>query len=116
MRSSSYEGAYFAKSLRQMKRRLWPSATPRELHEAGYDMRGDAEVKAARALGVPPAAVTLVARSRFGRSLSKERDDRVAAKIGDDASPETEKAFRGRVTRDLIEELRPLVSRARRLR
>lgn len=58
----------------------------------------EAERKAARRLGMTPRALTLAAYALWGRSLTDEREQRVG--------PDPNRARRGHVTRQLIEELR----------
>jgi hypothetical protein len=49
------------------------------------------------------------ARERWGRSLTEERDRRVAAQASPDATPRTRQAVRGHVTRELMATLAPIV-------
>ena len=96
--------------IRRLARWWWPKSTlhPVALYELALASRGDAEMKAARALGVPPAAIALAADNRWGHSLTKEREARAERK-GNGHSARSLQAIRGVVTRDLLEELRPLV-------
>lgn len=71
----------------------------------------EAETKAAERLGVEPVDVAAAALTRWGRSLTEHRDDRVQAVALDrgtvfDPQGETLRALRGHVTRDLLDELR----------
>jgi transcriptional regulator with XRE-family HTH domain len=81
---------------------------------------GDAETKAASTLRVSPEAIVQAAHRRWGRSLTAERDRRVEAYTApmltlDPAEaarpgwPRRLQAIRGHVTRELLEELRPLL-------
>ena len=63
---------------------------------------GDAEGRAGRTLGVSKMDVAYLAVGLWGRTLGEERDRRV----GDDGPPASRSAKRGRVTRQLVEELR----------
>lgn len=55
---------------------------PRRLADPLYrESRGEAEMRAARKLGVSPMAVVLASRRLWGRSLTAEREARVAARI-----------------------------------
>jgi transcriptional regulator with XRE-family HTH domain len=74
----------------------------------------DAEVKAARRLGVSPAAVMKASESVWGRSLDEEREERVRTQAPEKASPRTLQAVRGHVTRSLLDELRPVLAAPRR--
>jgi transcriptional regulator with XRE-family HTH domain len=81
--------------------------------------RGDAERRAARRFGVSPAALTRAAGQRWGRSLTAERDDRLAGRVRATATvtgtltiaPRSLQAHRARVTRQLLEELRAVLKR-----
>lgn len=88
--------------------------------EVGLEAAGDAERKAASSIGVPPLALALAARRRWGRSLTAERDRKVAnatnpaLRMDPDAARDPEwprrlQAIRGHITRALLDELRPLV-------
>ena len=90
--------------------RLWPGASWRELDRALAAAAGEAERKAARKLGVPPQVVSVAAYARWGRSLTEERDRRVAAQTvapqtTGGIKPRTLQALRGHVTRALLDEL-----------
>ena len=79
----------------------------RQLLEAAHvDKQAEAEMQAARRLRTFPLAVAAAARKRWGRSLTEERDRRVAEQTPADAIPRTLQALRGHVTRALLEELR----------
>lgn len=71
---------------------------------------GEAERKAARALGCAPDSVLRAARRLWGRTLSEERDWRIGdrAKALDRRSLQ---AVRGRVTRTLVRELAPTMTK-----
>jgi transcriptional regulator with XRE-family HTH domain len=83
---------------------------------------GDAERKAAAGIGVlgGPLAVALAARRRWSRSLTAQRDRLVGfrtdpmlradpAAARDPGWPRRLQAIRGHVTRELLDELRPLL-------
>jgi hypothetical protein len=74
--------------------------------KAGPDL---ADRKAARVLRCSPEAVMTEAQRLFKRTLAEERDadPRVRAK---NLSPRSRQAVRGRVTRHLVERLRPGVA------
>lgn len=80
---------------------------------AEVDAADDATVKAARRLEVAPEAVVDAAYECWGQRLTAERDARVASQAAEGASARTLQALRGHVTRDLLEELRPVVARRR---
>ena len=62
---------------------------------------GEAEERAGRTLGVSKMDVAYLAVGLWGRTLVEERDRRV----GDDVPPASRAAKRGRVTRQLVEDL-----------
>jgi transcriptional regulator with XRE-family HTH domain len=72
--------------------------------QAERDAKGDAELKAARRLDVSAYHVALAALRLWGHSLTVERDKRVAAKAEGDT-----RALRGHVTRQLMNELTPIL-------
>jgi hypothetical protein len=76
--------------------------------------RGEAEMKAARKLGVDAEVVATAALGLWKQTLTEHRDAIVAASAPADASPRTLQAMRGRVTRELVEELRERIEEARR--
>lgn len=96
---------------RALWRRAWPRSRPEDdpgtLYKVALASRGDAEIKAARGLRVSPVVVALAAESRWSRSLTEERDARVADH--GNVSARTTQALRGHITRQLLDELRPLV-------
>ncbi len=86
---------------------FWPSI--------GRDAADDATRKAAAVLGVPPLAVALAARARWNGvwGLTAEREHRLAVKLRG-MQRETEprrklQALRGHITRELLDDLRPLL-------
>ncbi|MBA3291073.1 MAG: helix-turn-helix transcriptional regulator [Actinobacteria bacterium] len=93
--------------LREMSAQLPGDLQGRLVRAAEGDMRGEAEQKAARRLGYSALQVSVAAHLRWGRSLTSERDDRVASRGGKGSVS----AARGHVTRELdkelIEELQP---------
>jgi len=91
---------------------VWAGAPATVKAKAVHAAAGEAEQKAARKLGVHPAAVALAAQRRWGRSLTDERDRRVMERSSDE-SPRRVQAIRGHVTRTLIGELRPLLQGAK---
>jgi hypothetical protein len=86
---------------------FWPSI--------GEDAAADATRKAAAVLGAPPIAVALAARARWNGvwGLTSEREHRLAVQLPglarDNAPGPRLQALRGHITRQLIEELRPLL-------
>ena len=69
----------------------------------------EAEQKAAKRLGVTADDIMAGALYLWGRTLSAERDARAEKQATDDASPRRLQAIRGHVTRDLLNELRPVL-------
>lgn len=79
---------------------------------------GEPEQKLARKLKmeghrhIGAREVALIARHRFGRSLAEERDARIAEREdADEMSARSLQAVRGRVTRDLAQDLMPDLER-----
>ena len=85
------------------------------LDAIALEARSDAVVSAARKLGCSPVAASLAAMVRYGRLLLAERDDRVKQRMGE-GTPDsrTVQAVRGHVTRELLDELRPIVQDLKR--
>jgi len=75
--------------------------------------QGEAEQKAARKLGVTAQTLAESALGMWGRSLTAERDARVAASAPPDISTSSRQALRGRVTRELLKDLAPVLVRTR---
>jgi hypothetical protein len=97
--------------VRTLARRWWPKergmTDPGILYPVALASRGDAESKAARVLRVSPVAVALAAKSLWDRSLTEERDARVAERIGETRPPARQmQALRASETRRLLGELR----------
>lgn len=76
---------------------------------------GDAERAAAKSLGVEPTTIVEASRRLWGRTLSRERDARMRERLPG-ASASSERAFRGHVTRTLLDELAPRVEAMQRRR
>ena len=75
---------------------------------AERDAKGNAELRAGQRFGVDASWVALASIRLWGRSLSDERDRRVGA------APEGDRrAFRGHVTRQLTDELAPILNEAK---
>lgn len=72
----------------------------------GWEAYYDAEIKAARQLHVSVLHLAQAARRVWGRTLTQERDARVAERVQPNTDPRTVQARRGHVTRVLIAELR----------
>jgi transcriptional regulator with XRE-family HTH domain len=106
---------------------LWPDMTPRGYEAAHEAAQGDAERKAARKLGVAPLELSVAAHGRYGRSFTAERDARVDARTnaappavvgrdqlvrdGTEVLPRTLQALRGHVTRAMLAELAPALTK-----
>jgi transcriptional regulator with XRE-family HTH domain len=94
-------------------RRVWGSEKafdPDVMALAISDALGEAETHAAAKFGVTPAMLALAARKRWGRSLTAERDRRLADLGHTGAETRRLQALRGHITRELLEELRPLLA------
>jgi transcriptional regulator with XRE-family HTH domain len=100
------------KRLEDVPERFWA--------QVGLEAAGDAERKAAASIGVPPLALALAARRRWGQSLTAERDRKVAnatkpaIRMDPDVARDSQwrrrlQAIRGHVTRELLDELRALL-------
>ncbi len=101
-------GGQFVRAFKHM-RRLWPEIDlldeelDRSLSRAS---KGEAEQKAARAIGVSASDVTIVSWRLWGRSLTDERD-RLAELDADHAdTPRTTQTRRGHITRRLVAQIR----------
>lgn len=77
---------------------------------AEVDALAEAEEKAAAKFGVTATLVALAARKLWGRSLTQERDRRVAANSSERSAGALQ-AIRGHVTRGLLDELEPILSK-----
>lgn len=102
-------------------RRIWHAVAPqarfRDAEAAYLAAGGDLEQKVGRRTRLDPIAVALVARQAWGRSLTEERDRRVAELAPSGTTPRVIQARRGHVTRQLLAELaQPLAEAKRRLR
>ena len=73
-----------------------------ETIEHAETVMGEAEERAGRTLGLSKGDVALLSVGLWGRTLGEERDRRV----GDDVPLASRSAKRGRVTRQLVEDLR----------
>jgi len=86
----------------------YPKLQPSDMIKADREASGEAERKAGYRLSASPLDVAVAARSLWGRSLSDERD----ARAKPDASPQA----RGRITRQLLDELKPVLKEGGRRR
>jgi DNA-binding XRE family transcriptional regulator len=84
--------------------------------KARQDTHLDAERKAARRLGVSTESVVRVSRRLWGRTLTEERDERVARAGAAGAKKSTAQALRGHVTRELSSELAAALTHSERKR
>lgn len=82
-----------------------------ETRRVAQGMR-EADERAARALGLAAYPFETLCVVLWGRSLSDERDARLAARGMDGDAAETVRARRGRITRELLAEARTLIDRA----
>lgn len=72
------------------------------------EARQDAEQTAARRFKIRADDLALIARGTWGRSLTAERDARMADRRADG---QADRAVRGHITRELYRELQPMVDR-----
>ena len=84
---------------------LYSRRAARRAIQRRVDAEFDAEIKAARRLGVSEVEITAVARRLWDRTLTAERNARVAERAPKDATQRTLQAHRGHVTRSLVAEL-----------
>jgi transcriptional regulator with XRE-family HTH domain len=102
-----------AKQLQALNKKKWPDARPAEIVKAERGADGLAEQKAARTLGVRPFDVSMAAIRLWGVSLTDHRNELVAARTDPDTPARTVQAIRGRITRTLIDEIKPLLKGAK---
>jgi transcriptional regulator with XRE-family HTH domain len=81
----------------------------RELEDAEQAGSGDAEMKAAVRLGVSRGDVARTSHVLWGRSLTAERDARLAETAPAQASRKSLQVLRGHVTRRMLDELRSVL-------
>jgi transcriptional regulator with XRE-family HTH domain len=87
-----------------------PAAIERIPVSPALEAQDDAVQKAATALRVRPEAIVDASHRLWGKSLTEEREARLKHRLGPEtATARTLQAWRGHVTRELLEELRPLV-------
>lgn len=93
---------------RRRYERLAPGITrdPAKIAEAERAASGEAEMKAARKLRVDALDLTVAAFGLWNRSLTQERDARVAESEAPNTPSRSIQALRGRVTRQLLEDLK----------
>jgi hypothetical protein len=82
-----------------------PSRSQAQLAEK-HDAKGEAELKAARALGLAPLKLVHIAHRLWGRTLTAERERRLAERLTSTTSARAAQAMRGHITRSLLAELR----------
>src|SRR5262245_12140090 len=87
-----------------------PSVLPRFPWGPDLESQDDAVQKAARALRTRPEAIVEASHQRWDRSLTDEREARLRRRSElETGTARTLQAVRGHVTRELLEELRPLL-------
>jgi len=104
----------FAASTERIKelRSTLPNVRVDLFERAEEDAAGEAEQKAGRRLGYNALQVSVAAHMTFKQGFTAERDARVAGRIDTrKASPRSIQAARGAVSRQLIEELRPVLDK-----
>jgi len=111
----AYQDKNFRLTLWEQLDPAWPELSGPELSLADVESTGEVERKAADRLGVNPLMVARAARVAWKTNLADERDARVKRLVPKGSSPRTVQAERGHVTRQLLEELRPVIAgRAKR--
>ena len=88
-------------TVRHLSQLAGPDADLEALEHA-EDVAGEAEERVGRVLGLTKAEVTWLSVGLWDRTLGEERD----ARVGDDLPAASRSAKRGRVTRELVKELR----------
>jgi hypothetical protein len=68
--------------------------------------RSEAELRAARTLGITPAEMSVAAHGLWGRSLIEERELRLSETDEAEAPSRSLRGYRGHITRKLIRDLR----------
>ena len=99
--------AGWATSEQKRIKKTWPNARPAQIVHAERGMDGLAEQKAARALGARAFDVSMAAIELWGETLTEHRNAIVAERTSADTSVRSVQAIRGRVTRNLIDEIQP---------
>jgi len=87
-----------------------------ELMAAAEAAKGETEEVIARRLEVNALDVAVAALRTFGRSLTDEREARVSERGGRVPTARSLQAIRGHITRELIDELKPVLDDLRRRR
>ncbi len=86
-------------------RLLWPEVEVTHMADVRVSAQKDAEMKAAKRLGITPFEVAVLAVKLWGHGLTEERDRLLASHDREGDSPRTHQARRGHVTRDLLHQL-----------
>jgi transcriptional regulator with XRE-family HTH domain len=105
--------AIWSKAETRRVERNWPGAKPAEIVRAERSADDPAEQKAARKLGVRPFDVSMAAFRLWGESLTAHRNALVDDRSTDATPTRSIQAIRGRVTRDLLEQIRPLIPKGK---
>jgi transcriptional regulator with XRE-family HTH domain len=92
--------------LSKRTKELWPEGTPSQIIAAERASDSAAERKAARSLGIAPRDLSILAFRMWGTSLTDKRNTVVSERTTGDTPVRTVQAIRGRVTRDLVVEIR----------
>jgi hypothetical protein len=76
-----------------------------ELIAVAGDTRSEAELRAARQLGITPTEISVAAYALWGASLTEERESRLDETGQAEAPLRNLRGYRGHVTRELVHEL-----------
>jgi len=95
-----------AKAHMKHVKKIWPDGTPAGIIAAERASDSPSERKAARSLGIPPIDLSIAAFRLWGTSLTDRRNALVADRTDLDTPSRTVQAIRGRVTRELLAEIR----------
>jgi hypothetical protein len=95
-------------------RQLWPDATLAQVKDAETAAERVAERKAAAKFGVPARDLSIAASRLWEGGLTAERDRRLRDRVDADTLARSRQAIRGRITRELLDELRPHIEKEKR--
>jgi hypothetical protein len=106
----SSDAALFVQAAQNVAQRIkhrWPNAKPAAIVKAERGASGLAEQKAARSLGVEPFDIAMASVQCWGVTLTDRRNAVVNQRADSNATARSIQAIRGRVTRQLIDEIKP---------
>jgi hypothetical protein len=95
-----------ARHMMERLRELGGGLDDSELIAVARHTRSEAELRAARTLGVKPTEMSVAAYALWGRSLTEERERRLSEMDEAEAPLRNLRGYRGHVTRELLCDLR----------